>query len=51
MYPAFTEQPMPPTKIFLSCVSTEFRSYRLKLANHLGALKGQPYQIRANAYA
>lgn len=37
---------MPPTKIFLSCVSTEFRSYRLKLANHLGALKGRPYEIK-----
>jgi hypothetical protein len=24
-------------KVFLSCVSTEFRSYRLKLANQLGA--------------
>jgi hypothetical protein len=27
-------------KVFLSCVSTEFRSYCLKLANQLGALKG-----------
>lgn len=33
-------------KIFLSCVSTEFRSYRLKLANQLGALKGQPYKVK-----
>ncbi len=33
-------------KIFLSCVSTEFRSYRLKLANQLGALKGQPFEVK-----
>ena len=26
-------------RLFLSCVSSEFKSYRLKLANHLGALK------------
>ena len=33
-------------KIFLSCVSTEFKSYRLKLANQLGALPGQPYEVK-----
>jgi len=33
-------------KVFLSCVSNEFRSYRLKLANQLGALKGQPYEVK-----
>jgi len=33
-------------KVFLSCASTEFRSYRLKLANQLGALKGRPYEVR-----
>jgi tetratricopeptide (TPR) repeat protein len=35
-----------PTRVFLSCVSSEFRSYRLKLANQLGALKGQPYLVK-----
>jgi hypothetical protein len=33
-------------KVFLSCVSSEFRSYRLNLANQLGALKGQPYEVK-----
>jgi tetratricopeptide (TPR) repeat protein len=33
-------------RTFLSCVSSEFRSYRLKLANQLGALKGQPCEVR-----
>jgi tetratricopeptide (TPR) repeat protein len=33
-------------KLFLSCVSSEFRSYRLKLANQLGALKHQPYEVK-----
>ena len=33
-------------KAFLSCVSREFKSYRLKLANHLGALKGAPFTIK-----
>ncbi len=33
-------------KVFLSCVSSEFRSYRLKLANQLGALKGEPYEVK-----
>jgi hypothetical protein len=33
-------------KVFLSCVSSEFRSYRLKLANQLGALKGQPCEVK-----
>lgn len=32
--------------LFLSCVSLEFKSYRLKLANHLGALKSHPYDIK-----
>jgi tetratricopeptide (TPR) repeat protein len=32
--------------VFLSCVSTEFKSYRLRLANQLGALKGHPYDIK-----
>jgi hypothetical protein len=32
-----------PMKVFLSCVSSEFRSYCLRLANQLGALKGQPH--------
>src|SRR5438552_18146004 len=34
------------TRIFLSAVSSEFRSYRLKLANQLGALKGRPFEIK-----
>jgi len=33
-------------KLFLSCVSSEFRSYRLLLANHLGAVRGSPYEIK-----
>jgi tetratricopeptide (TPR) repeat protein len=33
-------------KLFLSCVSSEFRSYRLLLANHLGAVRGCPYEIK-----
>src|SRR5271165_5520923 len=33
-------------KVFLSCVSTEFKSYRLRLANQLGALKDHPYEIK-----
>jgi tetratricopeptide (TPR) repeat protein len=33
-------------KLFLSCVSSEFRSYRLLLANHLGAVRGGPYEIK-----
>jgi hypothetical protein len=33
-------------KVFLSTVSREFKSYRLKLANHLGALKGTPFTIK-----
>jgi tetratricopeptide (TPR) repeat protein len=32
--------------VFLSCVSTEFKSYRLRLANQLGALKDHPYEIK-----
>ncbi len=33
-------------KIFLSCVSSEFKTYRLKLAHHLGALKNNPFEIK-----
>lgn len=33
-------------KVFLSSVTSEFRSYRLKLANQLGALPGRPYEIK-----
>jgi tetratricopeptide (TPR) repeat protein len=33
-------------KVFLSCVSTEFKSYRLKLANQLGALKDHPAEVK-----
>jgi hypothetical protein len=33
-------------KVFLSCVSSEFQSYRLKHANQLGTLKGQPYEVK-----
>lgn len=32
--------------VFLSAVSGEFKSYRLKLANQLGALKGTPYVVK-----
>ncbi len=32
--------------VFLSCVSTEFKSYRLRLANQLGALKEHPYEVK-----
>ena len=34
------------TKIFLSCASSEFGSYRLKLANQLGALQGELYLVK-----
>ena len=33
-------------RVFLFCVSTEFRSYRLKLANQVGALKDHPYEVK-----
>ena len=33
-------------RVFLSAVSTEFRSYRLRLANQLGALKGKPFEVK-----
>ena len=33
-------------RVFLSCVSTEFKSYRLKLANQLGALKDHPCEVK-----
>jgi len=33
-------------QVFLSCVSREFASYRLMLANQLGALPGQPYTVK-----
>ena len=32
--------------LFISCVSTEFKSYRLRLANQLGVLKDHPYDIK-----
>jgi len=35
-----------PTRVFISAVSSELRSYRLKLANQLGALKGRPFEIK-----
>lgn len=34
-----------PTRVLISAVSGEFRSYRLMLANQLGALKGRPFEI------
>ena len=33
-------------QVFISCVSTEFRSYRLRLANQLGVLKGSPCDVK-----
>ena len=33
-------------KLFMSCVSSEFKSYRLKLANHLAAAKGGSFEIK-----
>jgi hypothetical protein len=33
-------------KLFLSCVSSEFKSYRLKLANHLAATKGGALEVK-----
>jgi hypothetical protein len=33
-------------KLFLSCVSSEFKSYRLKLANHLAAAIGAWFEIK-----
>jgi hypothetical protein len=33
-------------KIFLSCVSSEFASYRLKLANHLGAVRDPRFEVK-----
>jgi len=33
-------------RVFLSCVSREFFSYRLKLANQLGALRGHPFEVK-----
>lgn len=35
-------------KIFLSFVSTEFRSYHLKLANQLGALEGHNFEVKVH---
>jgi hypothetical protein len=37
-------------KVFLSCVSSEFRSYRLKLANQLGVRLTQEH-VRTAAIA
>lgn len=36
---------MPPKNLFISCVSNEFGQHRLRLANQLGALPGQPFQV------
>jgi tetratricopeptide (TPR) repeat protein len=33
-------------KLFLSCVSSEFKSYRLKLANHLAAARGESFTVK-----
>jgi tetratricopeptide (TPR) repeat protein len=33
-------------KLFLSCVSSEFKSYRLKLANQLEALRGHSFEVK-----
>jgi tetratricopeptide (TPR) repeat protein len=33
-------------KVFVSCVSGEFKSYRLKLANHLSALRDRPCEVK-----
>lgn len=33
-------------KIFLSIVSREFKSYRLRLAGHLQAVKGQTFEVK-----
>jgi hypothetical protein len=33
-------------KLFLSCVSAEFKSYRLKLANHLAAAGGAALEVK-----
>jgi len=33
-------------KVFLSCVSSEFGHIASKLANQLGALKGEPYEVK-----
>src|SRR5262245_43364013 len=35
-----------PTRVFISAVSGELRSYRLRLANQLGALKGRLFKIK-----
>jgi tetratricopeptide repeat protein/uncharacterized protein DUF4062 len=35
-----------PACVFISGVSSEFRSCRLKLAHQLGALKGRPFEIK-----
>src|SRR5271165_4676915 len=33
-------------RVFLSCVISEFKSYRLKMANQLGALKHHPFEVK-----
>ena len=33
-------------KVFLSCVSAEFKSYRLKLASQLAAAKGHAFEVK-----
>src|SRR5262245_25497781 len=37
---------MPIMKLFLSCVSSEFKSYRLKLANHLAVTRGGSFEVK-----
>jgi tetratricopeptide (TPR) repeat protein len=32
--------------VFLSCVSAEFKSYRLKLANQLAAVRGREFEVK-----
>ncbi|HVP55019.1 MAG TPA: tetratricopeptide repeat protein, partial [Candidatus Eisenbacteria bacterium] len=44
--PAFGNCGFKAMNVFLSCVSTEFQSYRLRLANQLGELRGHPYDIK-----
>ena len=34
------------SRVSLSCVSSEFKSYRLRLANQLGSIRGQPFEVK-----
>jgi len=36
----------PATRVFISAVSGEFRSYRLRLANHLGAVRDRSFEVK-----